>query len=685
MPDEMNIQEWQVPPAATAEDRRLGWLNSATQEGQAWLKSQRGFQDFRKALDTISGRDTNAYSPSSYRSRLNTNRLKRNLREVVGTLARLKPFWGYHSDNESYKSQAAMMNKVTRALYLEQFFDIRIKDALKFAAATGRGWVWPVFTREMCGKGQGNIELKSYGAPCVLPVQLPGSGDFQKAYTVVVLEEMPVFMAHGMWPQFQNRLRPSSSRYWYSNDGVRIAAQGNMATNLVQRIFGRGPRAANADALSDLLVPIRYAFIMDLSINKTDRPIKMGEPGASWSYTVPYVGQDIPTGKGTNRKADENDARLYPYRRLIISTDICITYDGPAFYWHGMLPLASFAFDTWPWEPMGFSLVHEGYEINEAIKEIERGNMDKIRAQLRPSLAYDTNAVSRKEATGYDPFQPDSRIGFDGSAIEGQPFQQTLAPEALKVTPESMAMIDHLSQQMDAQLALSDIMALTKLRAAGSMNEIEKIVEANGPIVEEMSRSMEPPMRDIGTMVKYLVLQYMTTARAMQYVGADGVAPEVFDFDPTSIVPSHLRGESPEIPSPTSQIERARIFADNLRFFILPNSLHEITQTVMKLGLIQLRKAGIMISSQTIAEAWSVPNYGTLEGNTEIDKWKSEQEMQLEFAARMKELGESLGMGGPPGAAGPGKNPEGRPNTNAEPPALKSKDNGARSTITTSK
>lgn len=163
-------------------------------------------------------------------------------------------------------------------------------------------------------------------------------------------------------------------------------------------------------------------------------------------------------------------------------------------------------------------------------------------------------------------------------------------------------------------------------------------------------------MRDLGIMVKYLVLQYFTTARVMQYVGADGVTQEVFDYDPSSIVPSHVPGDDPDHGgSIYSKVQRARIFADNLRFFILPNSLHEYHQMEMKLGLIQLRKAGAKISSQALAEAWQVNNYGKFEGNTEIDKWQSEQEMDLEFAARMREVAGSLGAGQPPGGAASGK------------------------------
>jgi hypothetical protein len=238
---------------------------------------------------------------------------------------------------------------------------------------------------------------------------------------------------------------------------------------------------------------------------------------------------------------------------------------------------------------------------------------------------------------------------------------------------------------LDSQLGVRDAMSLVKSRMAGSMDEMEKVLEALGPIIEDISRSMEPPMRDLGVMVKYLILQYYTTPRIMQIVGPDGVTPEIFDYDPAKLIPSHLPGENVDAPSASNAIQRARNFADNLRFFIMPNSLHEITQMTMKLGLIQLKKAGVMIDSQTIAEAWNIPSYGRIPGNTVLERWKAEQEMQIEFAARMKEVGEAVGLA-PPGGAEPGKpNPEGRPPSGNAPPALKSKDNGARSTITESK
>lgn len=187
-------------------------------------------------------------------------------------------------------------------------------------------------------------------------------------------------------------------------------------------------------------------------------------------------------------------------------------------------------------------------------------------------------------------------------------------------------------------------------------------------------------MRDLGIMTKYNVLQYYTTTRVMQIVGPDGITPQVFDYDPASLVPSHLPGEDPDKPSAADRIQRARTFADNLEFFILPNSLHELTQTTIKLGLIQLKKAGIKIDSQTIAEAWNVPSYGTIPGSTVIEKYQNEQEIDLAFAARMKQEAGAEGLLPPQ----PPANPVGRPPSGQQSPQMEQKDGGTRTTVTES-
>ena len=707
-------QEWQAPPAAMKESYKIGWINEQCEEGQSWLRSQRGYADWKKAFDTLAGRAEVAAIPA-YRSQLTTGRLKRNVKEIVGACANIRPIWAYNSDNPAFREQTGMMNKVTRAIYLENFLDYGIKRTLQWSAATCTGWLRPVYKRNMYGSGTGNIQFLSYGAASVLPVQLPSNNDWQEAYAVTLLDEFPIAMAHGMFPEYQERLKPTKSMFWYSAD-IRKAAKGN----LWQRIFGTWRRQQNA-LLSDLYVPIRYTTIIDLTINRTGSPIKMGPwdidpvtkkpfPSTSWSYEVPSVGQQIVVGTTSDGKAQYgtatvNDARLYPNRRLIISSDSCVMYDGPAFNWHGELDLIPFTLDDWAWEAIGLSVVRDGYNIQQATDEIDRGTMDKIRAGLDLPLGYDINSVAKKEADMFDPMQPRARIGFDGSLGE-EPFKPVTPPEVWKIDPASLEFRNILNQTGDYQLAINDIQALAKARAlGGDADNFEKVMQADGPIVRDISRNVERGLARAGSQMKYLILQNMTTRRVMQYVGPNGITQVTLDFDPDSLVPSHMPNEyifdkgtatAPDWTSIFDKMKRAKALADNLRFFLLPHSVHEIAQMSYKLGLIQLRKAGVQIDSQTIAEAWNIDLGAPFAGNTPWDRYFEEQEKMAEHAIKIKLIVDEItsqgvtptpamiaammALKGGPGMGGQ----EGRPSTFEQAPQLVSKDGGARSTISSS-
>ena len=442
-------KEWQVPPAATKESERRGWLDEAVQEGQIWHKQQRGYADYLKAFKVLSG-DLGLLDTPSYRSTLTSGRLKRNIREVIGACANIRPIWAYQSDNDAFSEECNMMNKVTRAVYLERNLDLGIKEALQWSAATATGWLRPVYRRRMYGTGKGDLTFLTYGSPSILPTQLPANADWQEAYAVTIMDELPIAMAHGMFPKFQDRLKPTSSKYWYSPE-IRKAARGN----LFRRIWGGGKRD-DMGILSDLFTPVRYTYIIDLTLNETGNMIPMGQPGTSWYYEVPSLNSDIPSGRDnmgnpTYRKANENDARLYPYRRLIISGEEVIMYDGPAFDWHGEFPAIPFCLDKWAWEALGLSLLRDGIQVDGAINELERGILDKHRARLDPSMAYDINSVNREEARSFDPMAPRQRIGFDGTLVQ-QPFVPVTPDEMLRVDPSTMAFVEHLKDTEDYQV-----------------------------------------------------------------------------------------------------------------------------------------------------------------------------------------------------------------------------------------
>lgn len=681
--DKQALKDWQSPAQATPEKLRLGWLSESTQDGLNALKANRGYNaDYRKFMDVIAGKIDDD-TLLDYRSSVNTNELKTNCRQVIGALAKLRPIWGYSSGNESYAKYAEMMNQVTRAIYLQTEgsgpADRSVRKALQWAAATTKGYVRPVYRRDPV-TGKGNIYHLTYGNPSILPVQMPASGNLNEAYTVHILEEMPIYMAHAMFPEFQDRLKPTDSKYWYDAD-IRKAAKGN--SKWWNRLSLKGGKDG-LETRTNLYVPIRYSYIIDLTINETGAEIPMGQYGTSWFYKVPYVGQELTQG-GITRKAEPADCKLYPMRRLMISTEDCIMYDDTAFDWHCRVPVIPFSFDEWAWGD-SFGLVHDAYPLQQAMTAIERGSMDKIKARMDLPLAYDINQITKKEAEQFDPMQPRARGGYDGMAGD-MPFKPVVPMDVYEVSAQDLAYHKLLSDGMKRCFALNDLMQLAQARALGSGSDnIEQILGNVGPIIEDMSRCMEPSMAEWGNLEKYTVLQYFNTSRIMQYVGPDGIPEGSFDYQPDSVVPSHIAGESVDKgESSYSRMDRAKIFAGNLNFTVTPHSVHELTQMTQKLGLIQAKKSGAHISSQTIAESWNIHNYGHVKGSTEVEKWQNEQEEEIMFMARMKEVASGLpGMTGPPGAAAPGKNPEGRPSSGHAAPSLKSKDGGTRSTIATS-
>ena len=675
MPFEERYQEWQAPSWSATESHKLGWLNEACQEGDNWTKSQRGFGDWLKNLDILTG-GYSEHELLQYRSVVSGNRLKTNVSVTVAGLCAIRP-WGGFQGGKAYKTEAALINNTTRALYLSNFWDQSIKSALQWSMATSTGWVRPVYRRKMAGHGKGDIFLDSYGMPSVKPVQMPGDGDYQRAYAVTLLDEKPVWEAHGMWPEFQDRLRPTTSRYWYSAQ-IRRAAQENN-----ERRYGWNPFKKRTQMGSvDNLIPIRYTTINDLAVNLTGKTITMGQEGSPWAYDVPSYKSQFKDANGNIREATANDARMYPYRRLLISSENVMLYDGPAFNWHGELDLIPFCLDRWPWEPIGFSMIHDGYRLQKSIDQIDRGTMDKIVADLDRPLAYNMNAVGKLEANRVDLMQPRQRIAFDGDSVD-KPFQTIAPDEVYRISPESMAFRDKLVADMDYLTQSRDIVELSKSRALGKgVDQLEALIAANGPLVKDKSRSMEKSVCMIANQTKWLMLQYMDTGRIIAFNDDSGKSV-IFDYNPSDLVPSHLPGEKTmdatgqPLESPTPRTQRARWFADQLPFTLTPHSIHEIHQMNYRLMLLQMKQRGFSIAECDIFEANDIPDVERAEGSTTQERFWNEKERILERMIHLKKVaaGLEIDVEGIVGAAA-GSQPEGRPPTAQAPPQLEVKGDG---------
>ena len=673
MPNNADYNSYRYPPAGTNPTDLLARLTDGRTQGETFLQSQRGYEDMDSAIDVIAG-TADKRRPASL-SRISPNWLKRAVREIVASLSNIRPMWNFKNDNRDYDNHSAILNKLLHSWYLHTFADRRIRKALQYAAVQSRGYVMPVWKKDFWCFGRGDIELKVLGPRDVIPEQVGADNDLQQAYAVHIHDEMPLNLAHATWPAYQDQIVPDrSGPSNLRRGGSRIARFISPVLDAASRLRGR-----EADNRAMPTVDIFYTYIIDTSVNFTGQEMHMGEQGTSWAYKVPFVGQDLPTGindpqgRPTFRKALPEDCQIYPKRRMVTWTRSCVMRDGPSYWWHGMVPVVPFSIDDWPWEFLGYSAIRDGASIQDSGVSLLRAIDDSQNARLRPPLAYDEDSLSKQFMERFDPRQPGQKVPHNLSMGDAM---KLLVPSAYYDVPQTIfSHIGNLVEMMKDLLGVKDVSAIAKARQIPSADAMEKMVEMAGPLMTDMSRTMEASIRLLGEMVKGLFFQFYDAQRRIQVMGEDGITEQDYDFEPSNMVPSHLPGEPEDKPSALSRLERARWHMHNIFLEITPNSLHQITQTTRKLMLLQLLKAGMPVDWWTIAEAFDIPNFGSppAGARTVVEKWVAQQRIVAELKQALS----------PPQQPGQGKG-GGRPNSNGKAPHIASKDGGTRSTISTS-
>jgi hypothetical protein len=170
-------------------------------------------------------------------------------------------------------------------------------------------------------------------------------------------------------------------------------------------------------------------------------------------------------------------------------------------------------------------------------------------------------------------------------------------------------------------------------------------------------------------MLKFMILQYFSTRKLMSYIGPDGISTKVFDFEPTSIVPSHMPWEKDQSkPSEVARLTRAKWFAQNLEVISVPSFLLNVTQMQEQMKWLNFLQRGMPVSFSTAMKKLGVENWGDSPGDTEFEKYKHEQFELLEMKAKAAQIAQVEGLGGDQGK-GQGKG-GGRPPSGKKPPKL---------------
>lgn len=670
---------WQVPPLEASAEVRLAWIEEQIQEGEAWLEGQTAYKDLHKNLKIF-----NALFSDKTKSTLVSNQLKYNIRKFVETISEVREIGSYGSDAPQFKAHANMVNKVAKAVYLEAAFPRSIRKVLQFASVMGRGYSWPKCEAGNYGFGERRIRFQALGPLDVVPVQIPPStNDVQDAYVNTIYQYMPIAEAHGKFPLFQSSLIPISAVDYDSRVSARRADSAQLLHygDLDSRHFG------------DLYCEIRYTFVRDIRINNTGYELPMGDPGTSWFYKVPFIGQDIfggiRNGAAFMRKATAEDCRVYPFLRLMISSrGMGIPmYDGPQFDIHGEMPAVQYDVDDWAWEGMGRSLVGSVGSIEVTKRKIERKMDNVVTVTLNPPMGYDRGSTGGPKIENFDLFEEDVRTGLDG---EPQKIFQSLLPESVQVKTEHFKFLEILTQMEEKELGIQDLGNLANMKLNLSGDNIDKALEPIGPIAKGIAAGMEAANAKVAYMLKFMIPQWFDTKRIIEYIGTDNITPEVFDFDPASMVPGHMPdelvdGKFPDSPSQYAVVDRLKRFARNLRLISVPSTLLKITQQQEQLKWLQLKSKGAPLSWATTLTKLGIENYGDVEGSTEREKWMNETVQELKFKAQLAAAMQQLGIGGEDGP-GQGKG-GGRPNSNKKSPKISQKGGAGgdpRTTVKTS-
>ena len=480
----------------------------SVQEGEAWLRTQRPAQGWESALQVLSEPDSPSIADGL--SSVSYNKTRRIFRELVAGLSNFrhegeyKPTW----DNKLYDTANTLTNldrnwyKRTRAWQAH-------RAGLQYGLALGTGYLYQVWDKHFHSQYRGDIKLQAYGPQDVTFVQLPRDHNLQKAYAVIIREELPINLAKYIWstdnPEFADSLVPDRDQPGWLSKGLQKLQQFvSPALRVAGRMGGQSDQRTTFPS-----VDIFHMYVMDGTINETGHPIQMGMKGTNWSYIVPSIGDAVPTatknpetGNFFTTPAGAEQSRLFPLRRYVVFSRTAIAYDGTSPWWHGAVPLAKFSFGDLAWEALGASDMPGLKSMQDGIVALMRGIEDSAAARLDPPAIYDDQMVSSTWAQGFNPRKAGVRAA--ANLQMGDPIKYPILPAYYDVPSWITQWIEAQEGRMDYLSSATDLVAIAKAKQIPGADTLEKLMEMAGPIVQDNIRRLEEPLQQLGEWRKAL-------------------------------------------------------------------------------------------------------------------------------------------------------------------------------------
>jgi len=599
----------EIPTAESNEKAVLGWASDAISEGEAFLRSQSGYDDIPKIIEGIMGESGQDLMRPSAMSSLTFNQMGKIGLDLASSLTDIKPFWEYHTANTRFQGQADMGQKLASAWWGRRNIDLKFCDVIKYAIAAGTGiphLVWNPDTQDQ--------DIIPEDPRDVLPIRPSDMISMQNCFGVAIRRERTVNYLRERHPEMRNSIvadREGSYAALAKNTRYqRLVETLGLKSGFMQNVFSSmgGPAAKN------LNVPVADVFtiyVKDDRVNQTGKDQIMGDPTTNWSYLV---------------KPGEP---LYPRKRCIELTRSAKLYDGPNIYWHGMFPCPKLTLDPWPWSWLGKSPMRDVLPLQRELNRTVRGISDLFEKLWRPDIVADKNSISKALLDRVDSRKAGLKIRTNPVAGQGMRYEYPPI-EKVAIAMEWVKMLTDGGKDLSGTQELSSLVQLGQIP---SSETIERMIESMSPAIRLRSRVMEAFMQELAMMVLMNFFQFYTTGKRIVILGPKGQTFEDYDFDPGTLIPDMLSmGFMDDLGNPLPRYQRAKVFIENFVYQIAPGSLLAASEVTDKLMYLQLTRMGIM-DPATLLEKLAVPNVGLPpdfpDGIVQRLQWFAQQQIGL--------------------------------------------------------
>lgn len=731
-----DANSWICPPAGSSQDEILGWVQTMVRNYQLILSNSDNYRRLHNAIRVLSETpaDQEINDKQHERlSKLNFNRTKREMTEMVAILSDLKQTGKYVAENNANDQQAAVLTKLYKALWLHPYTAIRSKLIQLFQyALTGEGYLMIEWSSDPFYKRSGSLNFIPLSIDDVAFTQLGKDKDIQKAYAVAIRHELPIAQACMLYPEFASKFHPNNTTpSWFRQVKSGVAKMFfsealNISYENATNLSGQGFPHSQAPVTSEATIDIYEIYVLDFSINTTGHEVSMGANGTGEFYTVPSYGQMIPTklndlaGKPIMRPATREEAMLYPRRRRIICTNSVIISDGPSPWAHGLVPLARFTLSDWCWDRVGNSVAMDGYSLNKTIENSLKGFHDQLERQFQPGLKM-PNSLSNATIASYDPRRPGTHIKVDPYA--NTTIAPVVPPEMNVIQSTALEYVELLHREADYIIGKPETRALAEAQQIPSAETFERILQMNGPMTKYIAMNVEEGLLRIAEMAKALMIQFCHSAKRFQILGKDGLTYEDWDYDPGTMTPAPIDPDKSNTPFPTTHMARVEQHQKGFFYQIVPGSSYNVVDVQRQMLLLQLWRdpKNYPMDPWTLAEIVGLNIGPPPEGaNSMVERWEAWQQKSAQVGISIQQMatiaqaalqgqlqqaqmeqalmamqaglgggaGSQNGAGTPEGSVIPAGRQPGRPPSGQAPPALLSRSDGnggQRTTITESK